>query len=348
MTLRMLVLSLTTRCNLACRYCYAGCSPYGIDMSRDVIERALDMIVPGVPCHIQMTGGEPTLVPELIELTADMARRGGRDVSLAVQTNATLLTSDLVHLFKTRGIQVGVSLDGPPDIQQKLRGRAADTLKGLHLLDAMDVPFRATTVVSQVNAARLHELVLLLAGFRQSLGVGLDLLVGKGRAGETNGPSPATPEAIREGVGRMAGTLDMVNARRNIPLRLRELELVRDASRRSEKRTFCYACRNESLAVHPDGRIFPCSQTMGDERFTAGDVWKPDHERLKALAGRTLDGDQCLNCGLAQSCPGECPSRLFYNSPNKSLLICEVYQTLWRTMNAAAEIYYKDVNGFGF
>jgi uncharacterized protein len=79
MALRMLILALTTRCNLSCEYCYLGAAPAGTDMPPATMEKALEMIAPGQPCHVQLTGGEPTLVPDLIEQAAVLLRQKSRN-----------------------------------------------------------------------------------------------------------------------------------------------------------------------------------------------------------------------------------------------------------------------------
>ena len=62
-----LILALTTRCNLRCRYCYHGNPAARLDMDPSILERALMRAATGNrPLHIQLTGGAPCLGPELI------------------------------------------------------------------------------------------------------------------------------------------------------------------------------------------------------------------------------------------------------------------------------------------
>lgn len=301
-------------------------------MSEDVLERALDLAGAGNgPFHLQLTGGEPTLVPTLIEKAVRRARGHTRPCTIGIQTNGTCLDPDLARLFKRFDVRVGVSLDGPPAVQQALRGQAAQTLNGLRILETRNVPFRVTTVVSHSNVGHLDRLVYMLAGFGQARGIGLDLLVKKGRAERGSAVLPADVPALRRGVRAMLWVLKAVNDRRMMPLQLRELELLKKvpAAKDRQHRSFCYACQGESTAVHPDGRLFPCGQTLGDERFTAGDVWKPDLERLMLLKACQPATDPCDNCPVCGRCPGECPSRLYYNQADAPALACELYRVLW-------------------
>ena len=335
MGLRYLILALTTRCNLACAYCYADAGSTGMDMSDEIMRRGLELAAGGGKCLVQISGGEPTLVPESIEKVAGLAVEKGRQLTLAIQTNGTRLTPELVKLFKVHGIQVGVSLDGPPDIQEQLRGKAAATLHGLQLLERFEVPFRVTTVVTRTNVAFLSKTVLLLAGFKNARGIGLDLLINKGRAVGSTAALPTDGKALQKAIPRMVATLDFVNRGRHIPLRLRERDFLQKRIYSKEKgRAFCHAGAGQSMAVHPDGRLFPCSQTMGDEEFCAGTVWHPDFKSLQILSTVQLAGDRCADCELADFCPGECPSRLHYNKGDDMPLACELYSALWQIEQA--------------
>lgn len=324
--IRYLILAITSRCNLSCRYCYMGAGKEGCDMGDAILERALKLINHNHPCHIQITGGEPTLAPDKIARIARLSRTLTVKPRLAIQTNATLLTRELGELFKEYKFQVGVSLDGPPEIHDRGRGRAAASLRGLKLLESMAVPFRVTTVVSHNNVLSLYKVALLLAGFTNSRGLGLDLLINKGRAADGYYRPPGAAE-LRQGVNRLLDTLRLINRRRPRPLRLRELDLL---TGNHGGRPFCRAAAAQSLAVTPEGRLYPCGQTMGDPYFTLGTIERPDFSKKPPLTGIKLKSTTCQTCPLLKNCPGECPSRLHYNGGNKNSLICAMYMALNR------------------
>ena len=67
MTVRYLVLWPTAACDLACPYCYRR-ERRGGRMPTEVADASLDLLAEGVrttgqPAHVQLAGGEPTLVP---------------------------------------------------------------------------------------------------------------------------------------------------------------------------------------------------------------------------------------------------------------------------------------------
>jgi uncharacterized protein len=332
MDIRYLILVLTTRCNLRCRYCYCGESEWSADMSVAVMQQAVGLAgAAGLSFHLQLTGGEPTLVPSLIETAADLALKTGRCHTIGIQTNGTCLTRNILTIFQRYGMQVGVSLDGPPQVHQNERGMAAQTLRGLQLLESVRIPFWITTVVTQANSARLDELVLILAGYSMARGIGLDLLVSKGRAQKADGVAPADRPALEKGLQRMRATLDAVNARRAVPIQWREWDLLFPADGRRERRSgFCHASLAQSLAVTADGRIFPCTQTLDDERFAAGTVWQPRCEALSRLKTCHEPPASCAACEVNAVCPGDCPSRLYYNQNSDPAPACKLYRALYR------------------
>lgn len=76
-SLRYVVLWLTTACNLRCAYCYRG-DPPASTMPLEVARSALKLAAQsGLPFHVQMAGGEPTLEPGLMVLDA-MTNQGYR------------------------------------------------------------------------------------------------------------------------------------------------------------------------------------------------------------------------------------------------------------------------------
>jgi uncharacterized protein len=325
MNIRYLILAVTSRCNLKCRYCYLAAQRVGDDMSDVVLDQSLNLIRDNdTPCHIQITGGEPTLVPEKIARIAKLSRLLPIKPQLAIQTNATLLTRELGQLFKEYKFQIGISLDGPHAIQKSQRGMASETLRGLKLLESMNIPFRVTTVVTSANVLYLDKLVLLLASFSNSRGIGIDLLVNKGRASADDLQS-ATMEELQKGINRLMTTLTMINRHRAIPLQLRELDLLNCGD---TDRPFCRVVTGQSLAIRWDGSLFPCGQTMGDSFFHMGTVTKPQRVKEGVLSEIKLQSKRCNSCSIARKCPGDCPSRLHYNSEDRDPRICTMYKTL--------------------
>ena len=79
--------------------------------------------------------------------------------------------------------------------------------------------------------------------------------------------------------------------------------------RQSQKKRvfFCRTAGGRSLAVHPDGRLFPCGQTLEDTCFQAGDVNSLVFMPLFPADDLAECSQHCQDCPLRYSCPNDCP-----------------------------------------
>lgn len=170
------------RCNIACRYCYqepcrqgpeAGGDP---QYDLDAMKRAL--LDEGAPFTI--FGGEPLLIP--FEDLADLVRWGAEHFSgsgrapVAIQTNGTLLTDAHLKLFKRYGVAVGLSIDGPDELNDarwagSLEATREATRRSLDALDRLLAAGLTASVIctlSRANASpeRLPRLLAWLEDLR--------------------------------------------------------------------------------------------------------------------------------------------------------------------------------------
>ena len=106
---------LGVRCNIQCQYCYQNPQrdtgnlnkSYDLEKMKAAVEKA------GGP--FTLFGGEPLLVPEadLQDLWAWGFEKYGKN---NLQTNGTLINSNHVRLFKKYNVKVGISVDGPGEL----------------------------------------------------------------------------------------------------------------------------------------------------------------------------------------------------------------------------------------
>ncbi|MBD4634813.1 radical SAM protein, partial [Xanthomonas citri pv. citri] len=111
MTVRYLVLWPTAACDLTCPYCYRR-DRRGGRMPVEVADTALDLVAEDVrttgrPAHVQLAGGEPTLVPSLIEHVAKrVVEIRWEKVTCGIQTNAARLDGDIIAMLKRHSVRV--------------------------------------------------------------------------------------------------------------------------------------------------------------------------------------------------------------------------------------------------
>ena len=109
---RVLLLSLTRACNQGCLHCMRSATigaAGAVDIA--VFEKALkDAIVRVTPDRIVISGGEPTLVPNLPDVISAVSLKG---YTSTICTNATLIQADAAHELARRGVvKATVGIEG--------------------------------------------------------------------------------------------------------------------------------------------------------------------------------------------------------------------------------------------
>jgi 12,18-didecarboxysiroheme deacetylase len=118
----VVVWNVTRACNLNCVHCYAR-AVHLRDERELTTEQGItlldDLADFGVPV-ILLSGGEPLLRPDLIELARHAVDRGIRAV---ISTNGILIDEEKAMLLKDAGVSyVGISLDGLEKVNDHFRG----------------------------------------------------------------------------------------------------------------------------------------------------------------------------------------------------------------------------------
>ena len=129
-TIKQIDMKITNMCNLRCRMCAQwGQSGYNFDRPTDVLRE----VVPA-KCYKKMVddcarfnplyyiwGGEPMMYPDIMEVLGHINSRGHR---CALITNGTLLEKHAEDLVRMDLDSIMISLDGPREIHDEIRGLA--------------------------------------------------------------------------------------------------------------------------------------------------------------------------------------------------------------------------------
>jgi len=170
--------SLTQRCNLQCPYCHReGQKPdSGLrEMTADEVVRIVRVAVGLGINHVKLTGGEPLLRSDIVEIVSDLAKiEGLRDLSMT--TNGTGL-SVLAERLREAGLRrVNVNL---PSLNEKTYselngGNLNDVLKGVDVaVEAGLYPVKLNMLI--LRGVNEHEVAGMMDFARKS-GVILQLL----------------------------------------------------------------------------------------------------------------------------------------------------------------------------
>src|SRR4030042_2875382 len=162
-------IAVTYRCNLACRFCYAGCGCRKDDglpeLSTAKIMEILRIIREEVEIPpVSFPGGEPTMRKDLPALIRH-AKQLGMWTNLI--TNGTLITKAIAAAFRSAGLDSAqVSLEaGNADLHDRIVQRSGafhQTLSGLRNLREAGIRVHTNTTISGLNRDNLPEILDLV------------------------------------------------------------------------------------------------------------------------------------------------------------------------------------------
>ena len=121
---------LTERCNHGCQYCHSSVVSMlrkDTDMSIEVATRAVDMALSTTSpwLTIEFQGGEPTAnwetLTHVVRYASERNKIIGKELSFALVTNFSLLDDEKLDFLVSNRVQICGSLDGPPDLHNKIR-----------------------------------------------------------------------------------------------------------------------------------------------------------------------------------------------------------------------------------
>ncbi len=318
---RQIILWPTTNCNMQCKYCYAADmpddSPIGLILekkkiiSKDMIRQAINLLRPGGRTVLQISGGEPTLYPELLEYIINHARAKRPRASIQLQTNATLMSNKIIKLIKKNNISVGVSIDGISDINEKMRGKTKQTISGIKKLASNNIMVNITSVITSENVRYMHKIIGLAVLLGNVSSISFDYLRRSGRAVKNFQNLQTDIEDMKSGFSRAYKLLKTINSKSSNKISIKDLFLF-DLRLNSNNKNpyYCYAAMGDSATVTPGGDMFLCPSLVGRKEFYWGNV--KDTGNLNSLSKRSVESlKDCKNCEIKYICRGGCPARAY-------------------------------------
>ncbi len=107
---RKALLQITERCDLRCAHCFVSATQAGADMALEEIERVVDRLGAARVGQVTLTGGEPFVHPDVVEIIELLVLHGH---TVTICTNAVSVTVEQIDLLRRLGgVRVNVSLDG--------------------------------------------------------------------------------------------------------------------------------------------------------------------------------------------------------------------------------------------
>ena len=152
---------ITHQCNYGCSYCIFSCNNKKIEneLTTEECIHVIDELSQHNFKHLKITGGEPFLRKDIIEILKYASTRLITDIS----TNASLLTPQKIKLLNELKLKmIHVSLDGNKNEHESVRGNNTyeRTIKGLEYLKDSTNKIRIGSVIHFNNQNNLENLVI--------------------------------------------------------------------------------------------------------------------------------------------------------------------------------------------
>lgn len=322
-------------CNLDCKYCFyldRELDPYADLPARvmtiETLERLVDTYLfysfPAATFAFQ--GGEPTLagLPFYEKLVAFQKRYGrdGQSVSNALQTNGVLIDEDWCQLFREYKFLIGLSMDGPEEVNDLYRfnkaghGTWKKVMAGMEAMQKGKVDFNILCVLSQSNVHKPRE---IYKWFR-SQGVEYMQFIPLSEFNPDGSPMEFTISA--EEYGRfMCEIFDLWwPERRKVRVRFFDNLAESLAGMKPGSCTMHETC-DSYVVVEYNGDIYPCDFFV-EKEWKLGNItmdsWGEISRRVKRYSfasKKTLAHPECQVCEYQSICHGGCPKSR--QGPNK-------------------------------
>lgn len=312
----LVALNLTERCNLACAHCYLDASHLREgardELSTDELKRILGEIAAvGPEAMVVLTGGEPTLRPDLPELARHAS---GLGLMVVVGTNGMSLTPDRIDTLQKAGVSgVGISVDSlRPDVHDEFRGLQgawARTMAGIDACKDAGMPFQIHFCATEETAGEIDNLV---AFARESGAMVLNVffMVCTGRGEKYSGISAEKYDSVLRKVALAARSEKRLMVRAKCAPHFKRIAIEMDpdwpiTAAHGYDAGGCIAATRYAR-ITPNGVVTPCpymdnsAGSLKNQSFQQ--IWN-EAPVLRALRAPKLEG-RCGICEFQRLCGG--------------------------------------------
>lgn len=312
----------TTACNARCAYCFEEGVKF-ISMTKETAKQVCNFIIEknsnAKSILIQWFGGEPLLNPDIItyitKILDDKLGSTGVKITYQITTNGSLITKDIVELFKNvwHISKVQITLDGTKEVYEQRKAYVnfpnafERVINNINMLADENIRVGIRLNYDKNNIDNILELLdYLNTAIRNKKSV---LCYGYPIFGNDASTAPDVRETA----------LQLIKINRKISEY--GLSHSKYAFNLHFINTKCYACLRNSFLIYPDGRLGKCSTAMNDEDFL-GDIFSPYRLNLNYLkwCSTDLPSDECKTCKFLPLCQGGCKAGHLGYTPVKHYL----------------------------
>ncbi|MHB8279557.1 MAG: peptide-modifying radical SAM enzyme CbpB [Candidatus Humimicrobiaceae bacterium] len=339
----------TERCNLNCDYCYIPeeMRKNGEHMSEGDLLEALAILksyfrktLPkGSLPQIVFHGSEPMLNREVVFSAIE---RYQNDFRFGLQTNGTLLDDAAIDFLTSRGVGIGLSVDGhTAEIANKTRHNWTGEGSFSKVLAAMERlrGYSSYNVICTVTNQNMQSLCQIV-DFFHSCEVPVCMLnpVRCTQSGAQN-IKPSDNQLAKYYLAALDRTYELFQktGRRLVVANFANvlIGIVAPTARRLMCDISPCGAGRCFFALSAKGDIFPCSEFIGLPNFKGGNIFTNDlaktltSEPFSKVTGRKVENiEPCRHCAVRHFCGAPCPAEAneIHGSLDSVGAFCELYE----------------------
>lgn len=325
-------------CNIACHYCYQNPQREAGNFRQSYQMEQMKAAVAREGGPFTLFGGEPLLLPlaDLEELLRWGMETYGRS---GIQTNGVLLNDAHIRLFQTYNVDVGVSLDGPGELNdlrwhvnlEETRRNTARTLASIERLCREHRHPGLIVTLHRINATA-DRLPRLHAWVRQMDALGIRSMRLHLLEVENEAIRQAYSLSDEENVGALLSFADLQTALTH--LRFDVLDEMEQSLLGRDQHVSCVwrACDPYTTeAVHGvegNGQASNCGRTNKDG-IDFIKARRANYERYLALYQTPQEDGGCQGCRFFLMCKGQCPGTALHGDWRNRSELCGVWKQVF-------------------
>lgn len=156
-------------CNFKCIYCYSAAGRSTGEVKFDEVKAVVDYLFKTGrkqtnPYIINFSGGgEPLLsfplIKKTVEYIHEVADGGDYKYNIGLVTNGSLITKEIIDYFTDRKVDMAVSFEILPDLQNKERGSYERVTTNIDMMLERGFPFGIRTTFTPESVGRMCEMI---------------------------------------------------------------------------------------------------------------------------------------------------------------------------------------------
>jgi uncharacterized protein len=338
--LDLMYLLLTDNCNMKCRYCFEDTPKKPTNfcetmMSEETAEKSIDFFAritnkygrEGSKKVIHLYGGEPTLNPKALKAavlkTEELKLKNvlPKNTQVILITNGLLFTEELAAFLSIHGVSMGLSIDGPKNINNIHR------LPKISTIDVFSEAYKAYNLAVKYGITVGLSVTLtpeVIKNFPEVLNYFItDLKIKDGLSFNILHFNPNVP--VDETYFQEAADclIKAFESFRN--LNIYEERMMRKVTAFINQEAMLADCGivGNQVVIAPDGQVGVCQDFVKSRTYFHGSIYDKDYDPVASgifeewKHRSPLFMEECFDCESISLCGGGCPASVELKTGNR-------------------------------